>query len=182
MKNGSTPLPAVVARVPTATATTRRRRQDRVLAATFGTACKSLYANRLRSMLTMLGIIIGVMAVIAAVTITQGTRSLITNTINSLGPNVIFISSGTAIYGGAFAAVGSDQSLTESDAKALTKVKHIANVSPLLNVNAQVIHGSKNWNTYVHGVYPNAQIILQWNLLKETGLATMTRHAAHPSL
>jgi putative ABC transport system permease protein len=127
-------------------------------------ALEALWANRMRSLLTMLGVVIGVMAVIAAVSITQGASLFINSTLANLGTNSLAINSGTAVNGGVFAAVGSDQSLTPNDAKAVTKVAHIANVSPLLNVNAQVIYGNQNWNTRVHGVYPNVQSIQAWQL------------------
>src|SRR5207248_5332893 len=95
-------------------------------------ALEALWANRMRSLLTTLGVIIGVMAVVAAVTITQGASSFINQTIAGLGTNTLIINSGTAINGGVFAAVGSDQSLSLNDALALAKVPHVANVTPLL--------------------------------------------------
>ena len=122
-------------------------------------ALEALWANRMRSLLTTLGVVIGVMAVIAAVTITQGASSFINSTLAALGTNTLVINSGTASNGGVFAAVGSAQSLTLTDAQVITKVAHVVNVSPLLNVNAQVIYGSQNWNTRVHGVYPDFQVI-----------------------
>jgi putative ABC transport system permease protein len=142
----------------------QRTRKQGMAVPNVSSALEALWANRMRSFLTTLGVVIGVMAVIAAVTITQGASSFINTTIADLGTNTLIINSGTAINGGAFAAVGSDQSLTLTDAQALMNVAHVANVTPLLNVNAQVIYGNQNWNTRVHGVYPNFLSMQSWQL------------------
>jgi len=143
-------------------------------------ALEALWANRMRSLLTTLGVVIGVMAVIAAVTITQGASSFINTTIAGLGTTTLIINSGTAINGGAFAAVGSDQSLTLADARALTKVKHVVNVTPLLSVNAQVIYGNQNWNTRVHGIYPNFLRIQNWQLASGVSFTSRDEMRSNP--
>src|SRR5581483_5804042 len=137
-------------------------------------AMDALWANRLRSLLTALGIIIGVASVIAAFTMTQGVSANVTNTISSLGTNLIFITPGTnnttsgggGVSGGSngtkrsigsIAPTGITQSLTQGDAQAITdgptRIPDVAAVSSVISsANQQVISGSQNWITTVQGV------------------------------
>ena len=85
----------------------------------FVIALEALWSNKLRSLLTALGIFIGVAAVIAALTLTQGAGAFITGSISSLGTNLITISPGSANTRGAFGGVGTTQSLTPEDAELL---------------------------------------------------------------
>lgn len=130
--------------------------------ATLDSALEALQANRLRSFLTMLGVIIGVSAVIAVVTLTQGVNKSVNDRFAGLGTNVLTISPGTTSSFGARAAAGSSQTLTVADA--LTQVAHVLNVSPILGVSAQVIYQDQNWNTTVRGVYPDFQTIQNWQV------------------
>ncbi len=98
----------------------KRSHKQRMAVPNVSSALRALWANRMRSLLTTLGVIIGVMAVIAAVTITQGASSFINTTIAGLGTNTLIINSGTAINGGAFAAVGSDRLSERSAAISVT--------------------------------------------------------------
>ncbi|MFL5691292.1 MAG: ABC transporter permease [Ktedonobacteraceae bacterium] len=133
----------------------RKRKRGLMLGANFGSALDALWANRLRSLLTTLGIVIGVSAVIAVVTLTQGATALLNQNLAALGTNTLVIFPGTA---------SSTQSLTLDDVKALTKLPHAANVSPVLTVAAQSVFGNQNWNTRVQGVYPVYQNIQDWQL------------------
>ncbi|SFA94051.1 ABC transporter permease [Selenomonas ruminantium] len=119
----------------------------------FQMALTSLYANKMRSLLTMLGIIIGVGAVIALVSVGMGVRSNVTNSIASLGSNMLIISPGSSNRGGVRGAAGSMRTLKYDDAKAIKeKVKNIDYVSPTVSSSYQVVYGNNNWNTSVQGV------------------------------
>ena len=121
----------------------------------FQMALTSLYANKMRSLLTMLGIIIGVAAVIALVSVGMGVRSNVTSSIASLGSNMLIISPGASQKGGVRGAAGSRKTLKYDDAKAIEqKIKNIDYVSPTVSSSYQVVYGNNNWNTSVQGVTP----------------------------
>ena len=118
-------------------------------------ALTSLYANKMRSLLTMLGIIIGVGAVIALVSVGMGVRSNVTNSIASLGSNMLIVSPGSSNRGGVRGAAGSMQTLKYDDAKAIKdKIKNIDYVSPSVSSSYQIVYGNNNWKTSVQGVTP----------------------------
>ena len=139
-------------------------RRGIMLGPNFVIALESLLSNKLRSLLTGLGIFIGVAAVIAALTLTQGAGQFITNNIASLGLNVITVIPGARTSSGAFGGAGTTQSLTPQDAVALEKIQHVAAVSPVISVTAQVVYGKQNWNTRIQGVNTAFQDIQGWNL------------------
>ena len=121
----------------------------------FQMALTSLYANKMRSLLTMLGIIIGVGAVIALVSVGMGVRSNVTSSIASLGSNMLIVSPGSSNRGGVRGAAGSMQTLKYDDAKAIKdKIKNIDYVSPSVSSSYQIVYGNNNWNTSVQGVTP----------------------------
>ena len=125
-------------------------------------AFDSLHMHRVRSIFTMLGIIIGVAALIAVVMMTQGVNEAVDNRFVNLGANVLTISPGSATYQGVSGAAGSAQTLTLADAQALSQVPYVVNMSPIIGVSEQVVYGNKNWNTRVNGVYPSYQEIQNW--------------------
>ena len=135
-----------------------------MVGANFIIALESLWSNKLRSLLTGLGIFIGVAAVIAALTLTQGAGAFITSNIASLGTNVITIIPGATTSRGTFGGAGTTQSLTPQDAIALEKLRHVASVSPIISVSAQVVFGKQNWNTRVQGVNTAFQDIEGWQM------------------
>lgn len=119
-------------------------------------AIKALLANKMRSLLTMLGVIIGVAAVIALVSVGMGVRTGITSNFESLGANTITIMPGSSNRGGPRGAAGSMQTLKYDDAKAIeAKIKDIQYVSPTVSSSYQVVNGNQNWNTSVTGVTPD---------------------------
>lgn len=121
----------------------------------FQMALTSLFSNKMRSLLTMLGIIIGVGAVIALVSVGMGVRSNVTSSIASLGSNMLIISPGSANRGGVRGAAGSIQTLKYDDAVAIKeKIKNVDYVSPTVSASYQVVYGNNNWNTSVQGVTP----------------------------
>ncbi len=115
----------------------------------------SLVANKLRTVLTMLGIIIGVSAVIALVSVGMGVRKNVTDSISRLGSNLLMVMSGSSNRGGVRGGAGSVQTLTYDDAKAIkSKIKDVAYVSPTAQGSYQVVYGHENWSTTVTGVIP----------------------------
>ena len=115
----------------------------------------SLGANKLRTFLTMLGVIIGVTSVIALVSVGMGVKKNILDNISRLGSNMLIISPGSANRGGMRGAAGSVITLTYDDAKAIkNKIKNVDHVSPTVQGSYQVVYGHENWNTTVTGVIP----------------------------
>ncbi|MBQ8698135.1 MAG: ABC transporter permease [Schwartzia sp.] len=116
-------------------------------------AVNALFANKLRSLLTMLGIIIGVGAVIAMVAVGMGVTQRVTDSIASLGSNMLIIRPGASMSGGLRGAAGSRTTLKYEDSVAIKKkIKDIDYVSPTVQKNYQVVYGNQNWNTSVTGV------------------------------
>jgi len=131
-------------------------------------AFDALVRNKLRSLLTMLGIIIGVSAVIAMVAIGQGAQASVDAQISSLGTNVLMIFSGTTSRGGVMAGSQSGTSITEEDGVAIKEqCPAVAYVSPILRTGAQVIVRDLNWGSSVQGGSPDFFEIRAWNI--ETG-------------
>ncbi|KMO86473.1 multidrug ABC transporter substrate-binding protein [Megasphaera cerevisiae DSM 20462] len=118
-------------------------------------AVTALLSNKLRSILTMLGIIIGVGAVIVMISIGMGVRQNVTNSIASLGSNMIIVTPGSTNQGGVRSAAGSSQKLKLDDADAIKKkIKNIDYVAPTVNSSYQIVNGNMNWNSSVYGVTP----------------------------
>ena len=118
-------------------------------------AALSLIANKLRTILTMLGIIIGVSAVIAMVSVGMGVRKNVVDSISRLGSNMLVIMPGSSNRGGVRGGAGSVITLTYDDAKAIkSKITDAAYVSPTVQGSYQVVYGHENWNTTVTGVIP----------------------------
>src|SRR6185312_4326254 len=109
----------------------------------------ALLRNRARSLLTMLGVIIGVAAVIVTVAIGAGARISVHNQINSLGSNMIVVMPGSVTQGGARSGLGGASTLTPDDGMAIAKLPGVAAVSPVVNVRSQVVAGENNWQTQV---------------------------------
>lgn len=127
------------------------------LTESFRVAMGSLVANKMRSALTMLGIIIGVGAVIALMSIGRGAQATVTKQIQGMGTNLLFITPGASREGGVRQAAGSAPTLTYEDAVAIGEsgsIPEVAAVAPELGTFAQVIAGSNNVNTRVIGVTP----------------------------
>jgi len=128
-------------------------------------AFRSILRNRMRSMLTALGIIIGVSAVIIMVAIGRGSSQKIQDNINSLGTNLITISPGTSKKGGVSQGAGSFVKFTFRDAEKLKKeATLIQGVSPVVRVAAQVVAGSTNWSTSINGVWEDYFVIRKWEV------------------
>lgn len=132
-------------------------------------ALTALARNKLRSSLTMLGIIIGVGAVIATVSIGQGAEAMIQEGIQSMGTNVVFIGSGNMRAGGMRMGFGQTKTLVVEDMYAvLREIPLIKEAAPLVSNRVQVVYGNQNWNTNVQGTTPNYFGIRKWGVTSGT--------------
>ena len=133
-------------------------------------AVRALRANLLRSALTMLGIIIGVAAVIAMVAVGSGAQTQVAEQIRSLGANLLLVQPGAESDGAVRLGAGSRHSLTEDDAAAIAaEVPGVVAAAPTVAGNAHLVHGNVNWSALVGGVTPDYLIARDWKV--ETGRA-----------
>ncbi|MDR2137430.1 MAG: ABC transporter permease [Synergistaceae bacterium] len=129
------------------------------------TAFRSLFANKTRSVLTMLGIIIGVGAVITMVAIGSGAASMMDNFISGMGSNLVLLFPGTARTGGSRQAAGSAATLTLADADILRREGLlVAEVVPEVYGGSQLVYGNRNWNTTALGATPGVLEARTWNV------------------
>ena len=127
-------------------------------------AWASLIANKMRSILTMLGIIIGVAAVIALVSIGNGVKQDIQNSISSLGSNLLMVMPGAPRTPGVRPSAGSMKSLKVADYEAIAKLDGVKAASPMTNGAYVVIYQNKNWTTSVSGVNANYLDVNNWSM------------------
>jgi putative ABC transport system permease protein len=132
---------------------------------TIPSALAALRANKGRSVLTTLGIIIGVAAVIAIVALGEGASASVSSQLAGLGTNLLTIMPGSTRTGGAAAGAGSATSLKADDATAIAQnVQGLSGVSPVVSGNAQIIYGSQNWSTRVQAVTAAYLPINDWKI------------------
>jgi putative ABC transport system permease protein len=128
-------------------------------------AFDALLRNKMRSLLTMLGIIIGVGAVIAMVAVGKGAQVSVDAQISSLGTNVLLIFPGTSTRGGVMSGAGSGTTLTEDDGQAIKdQCPAVAHICPLLRSGAQIVFGNVNWGTSIQGGSPDYFAIRDWRI------------------
>src|SRR5215472_12484362 len=126
-------------------------------------ATRALMRNKMRSLLTMLGIIIGVGAVIATVGVGQGATQQVQDQIASMGTNLLYISAGSVNKGGVRLGGGATQTLTSDDMKAiLQEVPTIGEAAPGAGASAQLVADNQNWYTRVTGTEPQYFDIRNW--------------------
>jgi putative ABC transport system permease protein len=131
----------------------------------FHIAFRSLGRNKLRSALTMLGVMIGIGAVICTVALGQGGTQMVQNQLAALGTNMVWIEAGGRNVNGVRTGNGETKSLTVEDAKAIqTSIPLIASVSPNVDGPMQVVYGNQNWSTHYRGVSPEYFDIRNWPL------------------
>jgi len=128
-------------------------------------AIRALRVNKLRSSLTMLGIIIGVAAVIAMVGVGAGAQARVAEQIQSLGSNLIIARSGSVTAGGVRIGSGSQLTLTEDDALvAPRELESVQVAAPAVRDTDQVVYGNQNWSTVVYGVTADYLEARDWPL------------------
>lgn len=128
-------------------------------------ALRALRRNKMRSMLTALGIIIGVASVVAMVAVGNGAQARITKQVSALGQNLLMVFAGSKKSGGVNSGLGSASVITLADAEAIQReVPDVAAVSPEVSVTAQAIANGRNWSTSVVGESPDYLKIRDWKL------------------
>ncbi len=152
--------------------------------ASISSALEAVWANRTRSLLTMLGVVVGVAAVIGALTLTQGVGVFVTGQITSQGADLVYIQSGTANLPGAARTnipKTQVQTLTLNDLQALQQLPHVAAISPLVSINnVQAVYGNQNWNTRAQGVSADLQTIGSWDLAQGLWFSNAQAVGAQP--
>jgi putative ABC transport system permease protein len=133
------------------------------LAAVLRVAMRALARNKMRTVLTMLGIIIGVGAVICTVAIGEGASNQIQEALRNLGDNIVFVAAGSVNQHGVHMGSSATKTLTLGDAKAIQQqIPLIIRESPGVGAAAQVVYGNQNWYTHIRGVSPSYMDIRRW--------------------
>jgi putative ABC transport system permease protein len=130
-------------------------------------AFRALVRNKMRAALTMLGIIIGVSAVIAMVSIGQGAQASVQAQIESIGTNLLFVSAGAQNVGGVRSGTGDSgtNTLTVEDLDAIKReVPSVSMVTPTINARSQLVSGNANWNTSIQGVSEQYPDVRKWKV------------------
>ncbi len=127
---------------------------------------RALRANKMRSALTMLGIVIGVGAVIAMLSIGAGARERVSEEVDSMGSNLLIVYSGSTSSGGARMGAGSEPTITMQDAEAIKQeCPAVLDVGPSHSGTGQVLFGNQNWSTVVIGTTPSLLEIREWEIV-----------------
>lgn len=134
-------------------------------------ALRALRTNKMRSFLTMLGIIIGIAAVIAMMAVGSGANYVITQQIASIGSNIILVLPGSTTSGGLRSGSGGAQSLTSDDVKAMiTECPAVETAAATTRTTGQVVYGNMNWSTVVMGAAPELFDIREWGVVSGRSL------------
>jgi putative ABC transport system permease protein len=142
-------------------------------------AFRALSRNKLRSLLTSLGIIIGVACVVAVVGIGEGARLQSENRLRALGTNFLMVVPGTVTSSGARAGIGSSSKLSEEDVDAIRKeVSTVSYVSASIRTVAQVIYANQNWSTSIQGAQVDWPLVRSWNMAAGQFFTDQDDHAA----
>jgi putative ABC transport system permease protein len=130
-------------------------------------AIKPLWRNLMRTSLTMLGIIIGVGAVVCVVAIGDGAQATVERAITNIGANMIWVEAGGVNRGGVRTGSGATKSLTVEDYQAIKdRVPSVTNVTPQADGRFQMVYGNQNWNTSARGVGPEYLALKGWGVTK----------------
>ena len=127
-------------------------------------AWHAMSANRLRTFLTMLGMVIGVGAVVLMMAIGEGAQQSIKRSIDSMGSNLFVILSGSSSTSGSRSGSGNSSALNMNDANAIGDLEDINAFAPISTGNAQIVYGGNNWNTSIVGTTPSYFSIRGWNV------------------
>jgi putative ABC transport system permease protein len=128
-------------------------------------AMRALGRNKMRSALTMLGIIIGVGAVIAMVSVGQGAQHMVQNQISSMGSNMLYVMPGNMMMGGASMGLGAASTLTDDDVTAMQReIPTVTHASPVVRSSGQLVFGNQNWFVQIQGSNEQFPLIRSWNV------------------
>ena len=132
-------------------------------------AFRALGRNKMRTALTMLGVIIGVAAVICTVSIGEGATQRIQNAIENMGANMVWIEAGGVNLNGVRTGNGQTKTLTMEDVKAIQdQIPLVSHVTPNIDGRAQVVFGNQNWNTSMRGISPDYLFVRKWAVERGT--------------
>ena len=153
-----------------------------MFSAMLGEAWRAMGANRMRTFLTMLGMVIGVGSVVLMMAVGQGAQESVKQSINAMGSNLFIVLSGSSTSGGARSGSGNTSTLTVADANAIAELDGVSNVAPISMGNAQVVYGNTNWSTSIIGTTPSYLDIRVWELadgyvFSESDMRSATRVA-----
>jgi putative ABC transport system permease protein len=126
-------------------------------------AFRALATNRMRTLLTMLGVVIGVCAVVIMMAVGRGAQSMVNQSISSMGSNLLIVFPGSQTSGGVRFGAGAAQTLTISDAQAIATVPGVLRVGPVVMRSFQLAYGSQNWSAMVAGVTPDYFPLRDWD-------------------
>ena len=144
-------------------------------------AAQAIGRNWMRSALTMLGVFIGVAALIAMVAVGNGANEAVRKQIESLGTNVVVVLPGALTTGGIRAGFGSASTLTVADARAIRREDPaVAQVGYLIRQSGQVQYGNQNWTTMIQGVSPNYAAITNWQIAAGRGITAEDEQQGQP--
>ena len=129
-----------------------------------GEALQALSTNRLRTSLTMLGVIIGVCAVVVMLAVGRGTQSLVNQSIATMGSNLLVVFPGSQTSGGVRFGAGAAQTLTVGDATAIESVPNVVRVAPVVMRSFQLAYGNTNWSAMVTGATPDYFPLRAWEV------------------
>ncbi len=135
-----------------------------MLGVMLGEAWHAMAANRMRTFLTMLGMVIGVGAVILMLAIGQGVQYSVNQSIASMGANLFMVVSGSTTSGGMRMGSGTVPTLTLGDAQAIAELPGVSATAPVASGNAQIVYATANWSTSVAGVTPDYLQVGGWQL------------------
>jgi len=135
-----------------------------MILAMLGEAWRAMGANRLRTLLTMLGMVIGVGAVVLMMSIGQGAQYAVKQTIAAMGSNLFILISGSTSAGGVRSGGGGGYTLNVGDADAIADLPGVQAVAPIQTGRAQIIYGPNNWNTSVLGTTPDYLEARSWRI------------------
>ncbi len=140
-----------------------------MLKAMLGEAWLAMGANRLRTALTMLGMVIGVGAVVIMMAIGQGAQYAVQQTISTMGSNLYIVLSGSFTTSGVRSGSAGGPTLTVADADAIAELEHVTNVAPTHQGTRQLVYGSQNWSSSVIGTTPAYLEARSWNIVNGAG-------------
>ena len=146
--------------------------------AMLGEAWRAMGANRLRTLLTMLGMVIGVGAVVLMMSIGQGAQYAIKQTISAMGSNLFILLSGSRSVGGVRSGSGGNYTLTVGDAEAIAELPGVQTAAPIHPGNAQIVYGPNNWNTAIIGTTPSYLEARSWPVVSGTAFASSDMRSA----
>jgi putative ABC transport system permease protein len=126
-------------------------------------ALRALSTNRMRTSLTMLGVVIGVCAVVVMLAVGRGTQALVNQSISTMGSNLLVVFPGSQTSGGVRFGSGAAQTLTIGDAQAMESVPGIKRVAPLVMRTFQIAYAGNNWSTMVTGITPDYFPLRSWD-------------------